>query len=41
MIIKRYNHINKIKIDQDVDIETNIQNIARFGKIMFYVKSIT
>ena len=31
----KLDHVNKTNIDQDVDIETNIENIACLGKTMF------
>ena len=31
---EKTDHINKRKIDQDVEIETDIKNRACFGKIM-------
>ena len=31
---RKTDHINKTQIDQDLDIEINIQNIARLGKTM-------
>ena len=30
----KMNHINKTQIDPEVDIETNVQNIACLGKTM-------
>ena len=34
MIMKKTDCINKTQIDQDMDIETNIQNIACLGDTM-------
>ena len=36
----KMDHINKKYIDQDVDIETNIENISCLGKRMSHLSNI-